>query len=146
MKPSDFIITSEQRNDATQNLLQTEVTDAVNSGIVDRADKSEKSLKGSLYSVGKKTSTGGAASAALSAVTKGRKGKPGSASATALAGGAVHKTLEGTELEGADGVYHNGKAVYAAGKAIRRRVSGKAAPTDMKKPSKEPEPSRFAAG
>ena len=49
----------------SQSLLQTEMTDAVNTGIVDRADKSEKSLKSGLYSVGKKTSTGGAASAAL---------------------------------------------------------------------------------
>ena len=52
----------------SQSLLQTEMTDAVNTGIVDRADKSEKSLKSGLYSVGKKTSTGGAASAALAAV------------------------------------------------------------------------------
>ena len=85
MKPSDLVSTSGQRDDAGQSLLQTEMTDAVNSGIVGKADKSEKSLKGELYSVGKKAATGGAASAALSAVTKGRKGKPGAMSASALA-------------------------------------------------------------
>lgn len=64
----------------SQSVLQTEMTDAVNTGIVGRADKSEKSLKSGLYSVGKKTATGGAASAALAAVTNGRNGKTGSAS------------------------------------------------------------------
>lgn len=33
----------------SQSVLQTEMTDAVNSGIVGRADKSEKSLKSPLY-------------------------------------------------------------------------------------------------
>lgn len=74
----------------SQSLLQTEMTDAVNSGIVDRADKSEKSLKSALYSVGKKTATGGATSAALAAVTKGRKGassaEPSSASGSPIPG------------------------------------------------------------
>ena len=45
MKPSDFVSTSGQKQDMSQSLLQTEMTDAVNTGIVDRADKSEKSLK-----------------------------------------------------------------------------------------------------
>ena len=69
MKPSDFVSTSGQKQDMSQSVLQTEMTDAVNSGIVGRADKSEKSLKSGLYSVGKRASTGGAASAALAAST-----------------------------------------------------------------------------
>ena len=54
MKPSDFVSTSGQKQDMSQSVLQTEMTDAVNSGIVGRADKSEKSLKSGLYSVGKR--------------------------------------------------------------------------------------------
>lgn len=97
----------------SQSVLQTELTDAVNSGIVENADKSEKSLKSGLYSVGKRASTGGAASAALAAVTNGRKGgKTGSADGgaspkgkagkanAAMAHAAVHSALEGSELEG----------------------------------------------
>lgn len=72
MRASDFVITSTQRVDSGQQLIQTELTDAVNSGIVDRADKSERSLKGSLYTVGKRGATGGAKSAALAAATRRR--------------------------------------------------------------------------
>ena len=130
----------------SQSLLQTEMTDAVNTGIVGRADKSEKSLKSGLYSVGKKTSTGGAASAALAAVTNGRKGgKSGSASggtppksmvgkasAAAMAHNAVHGALEGSELEGMDDIYNSGKGAYRAGRAIGRRISGKAGSLNIK--------------
>ena len=138
MKPSDFVSTSGQKQDMSQSLLQTEMTDAVNTGIVGRADKSEKSLKSGLYSVGKRASTGGAASAALAAVTNGRKGgKTGfadgaspksrarKASAAALAHNAVHGALEGSELEGVDDLYSSGKGAYRAGRAIGRRISGK---------------------
>lgn len=132
MKPSDLVSTSGQRDDAGQSLLQTEMTDAVNSGIVGKADKSEKSLKGELYSVGKKAATGGAASAALSAVTKGRKGKPGAMSASALASQGVHEALSGSELEGTDDLYHGAKGAYRAGRAVRNRLSGKSKPFDLK--------------
>lgn len=132
MKPSDLVSTSGQRDDAGQSLLQTEMTDAVNSGIVGKADKSEKSLKGELYSVGKKAATGGAASAALSAVTKGRKGKPGAMSVSALASQGVHEALSGSELEGTDDLYHGAKGAYRAGRAVRNRLSGKSKPFDLK--------------
>lgn len=130
MKPSDFVSTSGQKQDMSQSLLQTEMTDAVNTGIVDRADKSEKSLKSGLYSVGKKTSTGGAASAALAAVTSRRKGKvdadgKAGAAASALASGATHKLLEGSELEGVDDAYHTVKGASRAAKAIGNKLSGK---------------------
>lgn len=123
----------------SQSLLQTEMTDAVNTGIVDRADKSEKSLKSGLYSVGKKATTGGATSAALAAVTNGRKGgkggsasngaspksRAGKAGAAVMAHNAVHGALEGSELEGVDDLYSSGKGAYRAGRAIGRRISGK---------------------
>lgn len=136
MKASDFTTTSSQREAASQTLLQTEQTDAVNSGIVGKADKSGSALKGNLYSVGKKAATGGAASAALSAVTNGRKGKPGAASASALASQGVHEALAGSELEGADDLYHGAKGTYRAGKALHSRLSGKGKPADLKATAK----------
>lgn len=202
MKASDFTTTSSQRDAASQTLLQTEQTDAVNSGLVGKADKSGSALKGNLYSVGKKAATGGAASAALSAVTKGRKAasgtgfssatdasvsaadagtvvsskwgrrkthsaQPGSSKGTssggsrrgggrssasstssgmaakggrfgeslkagakragkgAVLGAATRKTLEGTELEGADDLYYKGKGAYRIARGVKRRLSGK---------------------
>lgn len=146
MKPSDFVSTSGQKQDLSQSVLQTEMTDAVNSGIVENADKSEKSLKSGLYSVGKRASTGGAASAALAAVTNGRKGgktgsadggaspksRAGKAGAAAMAHNAIHGALEGSELEGMDDLYNSGKGAYRAGRAIGRRISGKASSLDIK--------------
>lgn len=130
----------------SQSLLQTEMTDAVNSGIVGRADKSEKSLKSGLYSIGKRASTGGATSAALAAVTNGRKGaktapadggastksRAGKAGAAAMAHNAIHGALEDSELEGADDLYNSGKGAYRAGRAIGRRIKGNASSLDIK--------------
>ena len=63
MKASDFTTGGNDREKAMSNLLKTEKTDAVNTGLVEKADKSAKALKGDLYSVGKK-GTHGAGSAA----------------------------------------------------------------------------------
>lgn len=52
MKTDEFVITSGQRVDQSQRLTHTELTDAVNSGLVGRADKSASALKDGLYSVG----------------------------------------------------------------------------------------------
>ena len=54
MKASDFTTGGNDREKAMSNLLKTEKTDAVNTGLVEKADKSAKALKGDLYSVGKK--------------------------------------------------------------------------------------------
>lgn len=70
MKPSDLITTSEQMNAMSQALIQTEMTDAVNAGIVDRADKSAHSLKGRLYTFEKGSATGGANSTAFAAAIR----------------------------------------------------------------------------
>lgn len=72
MKASDFTTTNSDREQAMNRLIQTEQTDAVNSGLVGKADKSAKALKGDLYAVGKK-GTGGAKSAALDAIAKNQK-------------------------------------------------------------------------
>lgn len=97
----------------SQSLLQTEQTDAVNSGIVGRADKSGSALKGNLYSVGKKGVTGGAASAALSAVTKGRKARAADAAEAA-----------GSEHDGTSGA-SNASSRAASRAAASRRVSSR---------------------
>lgn len=94
----------------SQSVLQTEMTDAVNTGIVGRADKSEKSLKSGLYSVGKRATTGGAA----------------------MAHNAIHGALEGSELEGMDDLYNSGKGAYRAGRAIGRRIKGNASSLHIK--------------
>ena len=130
MKPSDFVSTSGQKQDMSQSLLQTEMTDAVNSGIVGRADKSEKSLKSGLYSVGKKASTGGATSAALAAVTKSHGGRKDSTS-TAIKNNVINGALSDSELEGADTVYYGGKGTYRAVRGIQKRIGARAS-TDGK--------------
>lgn len=88
MKASDFTTTATDRENAMGNLIQTETTDAVNSGLVGKADKSAKALKGDLYSVGKK-GTHGAGSAALDAIAK--KQRKTSAADAALATDAGRK-------------------------------------------------------
>ena len=130
MKPSDFVSTSGQKQDMSQSLLQTEMTDAVNSGIVGRADKSEKSLKSGLYSVGKKASTGGATSAALAAVTKSHGGRKDS-TVTAIKNNVINGALSDSELEGADTVYYGGKGTYRAVRGIQKRIGARAS-TDGK--------------
>ena len=55
MKASDFTTGGNDREKAMSNLLKTEKTDAVNTGLVEKADKSAKALKGDLYSVRKET-------------------------------------------------------------------------------------------
>ena len=72
MKASDFTTGRNDREKAMSNLLKTEKTDAVNTGLVEKADKSAKALKGDLYSVGKK-GTHGAGSTALDAIARKRK-------------------------------------------------------------------------
>lgn len=116
----------------SQSLLQTEQTDAVNSGIVGRADKSGSALKGNLYSVGKKGVTGGAASAALSAVTKGRRSRASDAartSGTARAGAPDSPgTLTGAPTETAGTPAAKTASSRAASRAAAsRRSSGRAA-------------------
>ncbi len=130
MKPSDFVSTSGEKQDMSQSVLQTEMTDAVNSGIVGRADKSEKSLKSGLYSVGKRASTGGATSAALAAVTKSHGGRKDSTSA-AIKNGVINGALSDSELEGADTVYYGGKGTYRAVRGIQKRMAARAS-TDGK--------------
>lgn len=149
MKPSDFVTTSGQKSQATQSLLQTELTDAVNSGIVGRADKSERSLKSSLYTAGKKAAVGGASSAAIAAVTASRKsgtadtadmtgvsvspetaGAAGVASGTVSSSGTSHtigaRTSSRSASSAAGGAYAGSASRTSAGSSIPRGGSGSA--------------------
>lgn len=159
MKPSDFVSTSSQRNELARDLLHTEETDAVNTGLVDSADK-RRGYIGSESAV-RKAAKGGTSVAALASITKGRDAAPdrdvassgmtsdsasapfneAGASDTSLASGtrakiaavgsakwfaasAVHKQLEGTELEGADDLYYKGRVITDAAKRLRARLTG----------------------
>lgn len=66
MKPSDLVTTSGQRFEATQNLLQTEETDAVNTGLVRSAERDS-------LPVGRRATNGSVASAALEAASRGSR-------------------------------------------------------------------------
>lgn len=160
MKASDFVSTSSERDDAAFQLIQTEETDAVNSGLVGSADKSGSALKGA--SVIQKAAKGGVSNAALAAVTSGRKGsshgksvgdavssdsasslgdavgggkhplksylkRAPKAAAHGVAARAVGKTLEGTELEGADNLYYKGKAARNIVRYARKRFGSSGA-------------------
>lgn len=155
MKASDFVSTSMERDDAALRLIQTEETDAVNSGIVGSADKSGSTIKGA--SAIHKAAKGGVSNAALAAATGKRKSRNDSgtvvnagdsasfadvtvsptgdsslksylkggekAVASGVAANVVGKTLEGTELEGADDLYYKGKAARNVIRYARRRFS-----------------------
>lgn len=127
MKPSDFVSTSEQKNEAAQSVLQTEMTDAVNSGIVGRADKSDRALKGKLFESGKRTSKQSPSHAPVLPRESDEKtdGKPGAkGGAGLLARTAAHKALEGSELEGADDIYHTVKRTSRTARRAAARLSG----------------------
>lgn len=153
MKASDFVSSTGERNETLSNLIQTEATDAVNTGLVGKSDKSEKALKGDLYEVGKRT--GGAKSAALAAVTRNKKTDAADAASTegerikkranaaksplthqmlsrrnlrkSLRRGAqakvLNKALEDTDFEGADRVVYKGHAAVKTAGAVKQKLS-----------------------
>ena len=155
MKVSDFTTGDSERRAAEDALVQTESTDAVNSGLVGSADKSASMLKDDLFerhtrnfssSDGSAKSAGavtagdgtsgvesalkdsgtGAASAVSSKLPRGLK-----AAHKAGVASAVHKTLENTEFEGVDDTYYKGKSSYKLAKKsinkLRERSAKKAA-------------------
>lgn len=148
VKASDFVTTSEQKVAASERLLFTEQTDAVNTGIVDSADKKGVSALNGASAV-RKAAKAGVSNAVLADTSKSRSdhaagqgtglpdeiGESGGrtlgtrfkngakGAAKGLAAKAVHGTLEGTELEGADNLYYKGKAVVRAAGYIKGRLS-----------------------
>ena len=73
MKASDYARTASEREDAGAQLIRTEQTNAVNTGIVGSADKSAMALKRAAYEKGRRSSAGGAAAAAAA----GKRAKAG---------------------------------------------------------------------
>ena len=73
MKVSDFVSTSAERDATSRELLHTEETDAVNSGLVESADKSGRALKGA--GKAKRVAKGKASSAVLATAGRDRRGK-----------------------------------------------------------------------
>lgn len=161
MKIEDAIQTSEQRHELSAELAQTEMTDAVNAGLVGRADKSAMALKRAAYERGGRDSA-----ATTAAVGKGEEakrkdarpgGEPGStferarqasprshaqapagrrlreslrdaarpAARDAVIGGAVSKTLEGSELEGMDDAAYRGRRAVRIARRLHRHLSGR---------------------
>ena len=150
MKASDFTTGGNDRKKAMSNLLKTEKTDAVNTGLVEKADKSAKALKGDLYSVGKKGTLDAIArkrkktSAADALDGKSRSQLTGKNALTkkvqsrhnlnkslklgakGVAAKAAHNALKDSELEGTDDLVattHTGAKL--AGKARKHLRSGK---------------------
>lgn len=74
MKPSDLVTSASERQQEMQGLLRTELTDAVNSGLVEGADKSARALKG--VDAVKHAAKGGASSAVLAAAARHRAEGP----------------------------------------------------------------------
>lgn len=106
MKASDFVSTSQERAENARNLLRTEETDAVNTGIVDTADKT---VRGG--TVLRKAAKGGVSNAALAAVTKGRSKDSGRG---------IEDTVADGSPEAAEGL-----ASAASGRrALRSRLKG----------------------
>lgn len=145
MKTSDFVTTASERNAAKADIAHTEMIDAVNSGIVGKADKSGRALKDDLY---ERTSSrnggihtqrsgssreGGVYSghggtnptdlgekSAESTLTSGQKGIH---LRGALAASSASSILKDSELEGMDDVYNEGRATSHAIDAIKKRSS-----------------------
>lgn len=142
MTVEDAIQTSEQRHELSAGLVQTEMTDAVNSGLVGKADKSAAALKEELFAKGQRASSpegwqspprgvnDQGATAAEGADEAGRGAPPTGPSrvAKALRTGmamGVHKELAGTELEGLDDLYYQARRVGRLGRWFVRHLPGK---------------------
>ena len=143
VKASDFVTTSEQKVAASERLLLTEQTDAVNTGLVDSADKRGISaLKDRQFPTGRPSSPDGQASVAgqqtiphgqmdstlsptadLKAQVRHHMGTAmGRQGVAAVAGSVVHSTLKDSELEGSDDLYYKARGVRAVYRSIRKRL------------------------
>ena len=132
MKASDFTTGGNDREKAMSNLLKTEKTDAVNTGLVEKADKSAKALKGDLYSAadaldGKSRSQLTGKNALTKKVqSRHNLNKSLKRGAKGVAAKAAHNALKDSELEGTDDLVattHTGAKL--AGKARKHLRSGK---------------------
>lgn len=160
MKASDFVTTSEQKVAASERLLFTEQTDAVNTGIVDSADKKGVSALNGASAI-RKAAKAGMGNAVLAATAKShgdrtaesesgdtgesggrtirtRFGNGAKGAAKGLAAKAVHSTLEGSELEGVDDAYYKGKAVVRVARYVKGRLSASKAKRTLSLDGRDP--------
>ena len=150
MNIDNFVTTASQQQAAGENLIKTETTDAINTGIVDSADKTHKTVNQGIKSAAKTGITNGAEQALRTHFTKKTKSTIGETNpfqdeihstptqakqhivkgtytksigagvVTTLGTQANQKLLENTELEGLDDLYYKGKRSYRAGKTSIR--------------------------
>lgn len=148
MKASDLTSSSSEREEESRALLHTERTDAVNTGIVDSADRTSRTPARKVSKAdrgdeltGHRPRKGGAgpdvdasvddaASDGPSARSGNLKGKAAKG-AKGLAAKGVHKALEDSELEGADTAYYGTRAVYRLAKRRLQRRNGRKAGKDV---------------
>lgn len=88
MKASDFTTSGGERDQAMSRLIQTEQTDAVNTGLVGSADKSARSLKANLFDTGRAGHKAGTSSVTHAV----KKTAPADASTTDAAHSAIQKS------------------------------------------------------
>lgn len=116
-------------------LLQTEQTNAVNTGLVGKADKSATALKGDLYAVGKRH-TQGAGSASLSATLK-TKGKTSAAdTATTDAAHSAIKKAKGSASKAGAGTAEEINATAQSRHHLAKGFKGRAKTAAMHKASR----------
>lgn len=166
MKASDFVTTSEQKVAASERLLFTEQTDAVNTGIVDSADKKGVSALNGASAI-RKAAKAGMGNAVLAATSekhsdraagqgtggtglpdgtgesggrtfRTRLGNGAKGAAKGFAAKAVHSTLEGSELEGVDDAYYKGKAAVRAARYVKGRLSASKAKRTLSLDGRDP--------
>lgn len=144
MKASDLTSSSSEREEESRSLLHTERTDAVNTGIVDSADRTSRTPARKVSKAGRAdkltghrprkggagpdvdASTDDAASEGPSSHSGNLKGKAAKG-AKGLAAKAARKAVKGTELEGTDDVVYGAYAAYRGGRWMRNRLADRKA-------------------
>lgn len=149
MKPEEFLQTGTEQQAASSRLVRTEQINAVNSGLVQKSDQSDRMLKEPLYKTSHKSSFGKAAVRGLIAqkskaaplltskeqASEHLKGKSSQAQRIGKAGAseAISSTLEDTELEGADDLAYRGMETVRAVKRIAHPIHPKVNPVEEEK-------------
>lgn len=126
MGATDFVTTDTQREEAGRGLVQTERTDAVNTGLVGSSDKSASILKDGRRSAAKSKSPSSNAQASLAAVSRGKRqggDADGAEDATADAktGAQARTHMDAAALENVKATAMDG-ATAAAGLAASRTL------------------------
>lgn len=136
-KIDDFVTTAQEKYQSSENLITTEKTDAINSGIVDDSSKLQRhgyspSISPS-HHLSRNTNVikdrqdtnsveGDKSHDDYELSSKLALKKSLAASATQSMRKGVHKALEDSELEGLDDAYYRGKQTYHAPRNIKKAV------------------------